>query len=156
MSVKINGLVFDRANYDADGDVLYLARGESTEAADAALTPEGHGVRYDADGQVMGVTIIGARRLLDRDGHLTITLPHEVRVEARATSLERWRSPERGQPAEDLSLQRRGSVWIRAVQRRGGHRAASSGLSARSSCSRSPRSAVRRASGSRPLSDAQR
>jgi len=63
--------------------VLYLARGESTEAADAALTPEGHGVRYDADGQVMGVTIIGARRLLDRDGHLTITLPHEVRVEAR-------------------------------------------------------------------------
>jgi uncharacterized protein YuzE len=53
------------------------------EAADAALTPEGHGVRYDTEGQVMGVTIIGARRLLDRAGHLTITLPHAVRVEAR-------------------------------------------------------------------------
>ena len=62
MNIKIDGLVFDRANYDADGDVLCLARGESTEAADAALTPEGHGVRYGDDGQVIGVTIINARR----------------------------------------------------------------------------------------------
>jgi uncharacterized protein YuzE len=83
MNITIDGLVFDRADYDADGDVLYLARGESNEAADAALTPEGHGVRYDDDGQVIGVTIINARRLLDRDGHLMITLPHEVRVDAR-------------------------------------------------------------------------
>ncbi|MGH2920192.1 MAG: DUF2283 domain-containing protein [Solirubrobacteraceae bacterium] len=26
----------------------------------AALTPEGHGVRYDADGNVIGVTIVNA------------------------------------------------------------------------------------------------
>jgi uncharacterized protein YuzE len=82
LNIKINGFAFDRANYDADADVLYLARGESGEATDAALTPEGHGVRYGADGEVIGVTIINARWLLDRDGHLTITLPHEVRVEA--------------------------------------------------------------------------
>jgi uncharacterized protein YuzE len=84
MKVKIDDLVFDRANYDADGDVLYLTRGESNVAADAALTPEGHGVRYSPDGQVIGVTIINARWLLERDGHLTITLPHAVRVEAGA------------------------------------------------------------------------
>lgn len=83
VNIKIDGLVFERADYDADGDVLYLARGESAEAADAALTPEGHGVRYDASGKVLGVTIVNARWLLDRDGHLTITLPHEVRVDAR-------------------------------------------------------------------------
>lgn len=83
LNIKINGLVFDRANYDADGDVLYLARGGSAEAADASLTPEGHGVRYTNDGQVMGVTIINARWLLDRDGHLTITLPQEAHVDAR-------------------------------------------------------------------------
>jgi uncharacterized protein YuzE len=82
MKVKIDDLVFDRANYDGDGDVLYLTRGGSNMAADAALTPEGHGVRYNADGQVIGVTIINARWLLERDGHLTITLPHAVRVEA--------------------------------------------------------------------------
>jgi uncharacterized protein YuzE len=69
MNIKIDGLVFDRANYDADGDVLYLARGESAEASDAAFTPEGHGIRYDAEGRVIGLTIINARLLLDRDGH---------------------------------------------------------------------------------------
>jgi uncharacterized protein YuzE len=82
MNVKIDNLVFDRANYDADGDVLYLARGKTNSASDAALTPEGHGVRYDADGEVIGVTIINARRIIEHDGHLTITLPHAVRVEA--------------------------------------------------------------------------
>jgi uncharacterized protein YuzE len=55
VSVKINGLVFDRADYDAEGDVLYLARGDSGEASEAGVTPEGHGVRYDADGHVIGV-----------------------------------------------------------------------------------------------------
>ena len=82
MNIKLDGLEFDRAQYDADGDVLYLARGGSAEASDAAMTPEGHGIRYDAAGQVMGVTIINARRVLERDGHLTITLPHEVHVNA--------------------------------------------------------------------------
>jgi len=39
-------------------------------------------VRY-ADGEGIGVTIVNARWLLDRGEHLMITLPHEVRVEAR-------------------------------------------------------------------------
>ena len=78
--VKINGLVFDRASYDAAGDVLDLARGETTQASYAALTPEGHGIRYDSDGHIIGVTIINPRWLLDRDGHVTITLPHKVLV----------------------------------------------------------------------------
>lgn len=83
MTVTIDGLSFERADYDTDGDVLYLARGESDGAADAALTPEGHGVRYDVDGSVIGVTIVNARWLLERDGHLTITLPHEVHLDAQ-------------------------------------------------------------------------
>jgi uncharacterized protein YuzE len=82
MKVKIDDLVFERANYDADGDVLYLTRGESNMAADAVLTPEGHGVRYGPNGEVIGVALINARWLLERDGHLTITVPHSVRVEA--------------------------------------------------------------------------
>ena len=84
LNIEINGLVFDRADYDADGDVLYLARGEEVPASDAALTPEGHGIRYGSDGEVIGVTIINARFILDRDGHITITLPHEVRVDEDA------------------------------------------------------------------------
>jgi uncharacterized protein YuzE len=83
MNVNIDGLTFQSANYDADGDVLYLSRGDTNHASDAALTPEGHGVRYDDAGEVISVTIINAKWLLDRDGYLTITLPHSVRVEAR-------------------------------------------------------------------------
>jgi uncharacterized protein YuzE len=81
MTVTIDGLVFERSNYDADGDVLYLGRGPNV-AADALLTSERHGVRFDSDGEVIGVTIINARRIIKRDGYLTITLPHSVRVDA--------------------------------------------------------------------------
>jgi uncharacterized protein YuzE len=82
MNVRIDDLTFDRGHYDADGDVLYLGRGDPNHASDAALTPEGHGVRYDDRGEVIGVTIINARRIVEHDGYLTITLPHSVRVEA--------------------------------------------------------------------------
>jgi uncharacterized protein YuzE len=82
MNVKIDDLTFDRGHYDAEDDVLYLGRGDTNHASDAALTPEGHGVRYDDSGEVIGVTIINARRIVESDGYLTITLPHSVRVEA--------------------------------------------------------------------------
>jgi uncharacterized protein YuzE len=82
MAVTIDGLVFESSNYDADGDVLYLSRGESNVAADALLTSEGHGVRFDSDGEVIGITVINARRVIEHDGYLTITLPHAVRVDA--------------------------------------------------------------------------
>jgi uncharacterized protein YuzE len=81
MRIKIDDLVFDRAKYDADGDVLYLGRGSSNAAVDTAQTPEGHGIRYGSGGQVIGVTIVNAKWLLDRDGYLKITVPHEVRVQ---------------------------------------------------------------------------
>lgn len=82
MNVRIDDLIFDRGNYDAEGDVLYFARGRTSHISDAALTREGHGVRYDEHGEVVGITIINARRIIESDGYLTITLPHSVRVEA--------------------------------------------------------------------------
>jgi uncharacterized protein YuzE len=84
MVVTIGELAFERSNYDGEGDVLYLGRGDTSDASDAALTAEGHGVRYDDLGEVIGVTIINVRRIIERDGYLTITLPHSVRVEADA------------------------------------------------------------------------
>ncbi len=84
MNVKIDDLTFDRSHYDAEGDVLYLGRGDTNEGADGALTPEGHGVRYDSKGEVIGVTFINARRIIQDNGYLTITLPHSVRVDAGA------------------------------------------------------------------------
>lgn len=82
LNIKIDDLTFDHGDYDPEGDVLYLGRGDTNNRSDAALTPEEHGVRYDSEGEVIGVTIINARRIIERDGFLTITLPHSVRVEA--------------------------------------------------------------------------
>ena len=42
-----------------------------------------HGVRYDSEGRVIGVTIINTRWLLGREGHMTITLPQKVQVAPR-------------------------------------------------------------------------
>ena len=80
MAVTIDGLVFQSSNYDADGDVLYLGQGESRVAADCLLTSEGHGVRFGPDGEVIGLTLISVKRLLEQDGYLTITVPRTVHV----------------------------------------------------------------------------
>jgi uncharacterized protein YuzE len=75
MSVTIGRLTFDHATYDPRGDVLYLHVGESQVAADFEETPEGHAVRYGADGQVVGVTIVNARWLRDQGEPIVITIP---------------------------------------------------------------------------------
>ncbi len=81
MSIEIDGLLFNGGHYDAEGDVLYLSRGSSHWAVDGELTCEGHLIRYDAAGDVIGVTILNAKWLLERDGHLKITMPHEIRLQ---------------------------------------------------------------------------
>ena len=83
MAVRIGNLTFDHVAYDAVGDVLYLHVGAPQPAADAEETPEGHVLRYDAHGRIAGLTIVNARWLLERDGAITVTLPHpQLRAEA--------------------------------------------------------------------------
>ena len=84
MTVTIGDITFDDAIYDERGDVLYLHVGKRQSAADSVGTPEGHAVRYGPDGAVIGVTIVNARWLLDRDGKVTITMPKRVEVSADA------------------------------------------------------------------------
>lgn len=76
--ITIGPYTFTRSSYDARGDVLYLDIEDPSAAVEGEETPEGHLVRFDAQGAVAGLTIMGARRLLDRDGALTITLPQTV------------------------------------------------------------------------------
>lgn len=84
MTVTIGDITFTDSTYDERGDVLYLHVGEPQAAADSVGTPEGHAVRYDTAGEVIGLTIINARWLLDRDGKITITMPEPVDVSANA------------------------------------------------------------------------
>jgi uncharacterized protein YuzE len=82
VKIKIGPVTFDYADYDAESDVLYLHVGEPHEA-EGEETPEGHVLRYAPDTQtIVGLTIIGARRLLDRDGNLTVTIPEPIEASA--------------------------------------------------------------------------
>ena len=84
MTVKIGNLEFDKATYDASGDVLYLHIGERRAAADSEQTPEGHVLRFDSEGRVIGLTIINAKWLLERNGEIAVTLPEQVHVKSAA------------------------------------------------------------------------
>ena len=55
-----------------------MAAGDPARAVDFDETPEGHAVRYDADGELVGITIVNARRLLDENGSIRITLPETI------------------------------------------------------------------------------
>ena len=75
MSVTFGGVTFDRVDYDREADVLYLHVGDPHTAVEFDESPEGHALRYDAAGRLVGLTLVHARWLLERDGRLTVTLP---------------------------------------------------------------------------------
>jgi uncharacterized protein YuzE len=80
VSIDIGSLRFDHADYDAANDVLYLHIGEP-QSGDGEETPEGHVVRYaPGTSRVIGLTLLGARHVLARDGRLAITLPTTVKT----------------------------------------------------------------------------
>jgi uncharacterized protein YuzE len=80
MTVTIGSLKFDHATYDERGDVLYLHVGERQDAAASEETREGHVLRFDTAGNVIGLTIINAKWLLERDGAVNVTVPEHVAV----------------------------------------------------------------------------
>jgi hypothetical protein len=56
--------------------VLYLSQGDPARAVDFDETPGGHAVSFDANGDLVGLTLIDIRRLLDEgDGELLLELP---------------------------------------------------------------------------------
>jgi uncharacterized protein YuzE len=82
VNIAIGPLSFDRADYDTDSDVLYLHVGDP-QPGEGEETPEGHVIRY-APGttNVIGLTVLGARELLRRDGRLLVTVPETVETTA--------------------------------------------------------------------------
>jgi len=82
VNIGIGPLTFDHADYDADGDVLYLHVGQP-QRGEGEETPEGHVLRF-APGtqQIVGLTVINARQVLTRDGRLIVTVPETVEASA--------------------------------------------------------------------------
>jgi uncharacterized protein YuzE len=87
MTVTIEAIEFDRVDYDRDADVLYLSAGDPARATDFDETPDGHAVRYDPDGQLVGVTIVGARRIADEGRDVRLQAPLTLTAAAIAAML---------------------------------------------------------------------
>jgi uncharacterized protein YuzE len=81
MSITIGQTTFDHVRYDADADVLYLHVGDPADATDFDESPEGHALRFDRNGKLVGITIVNAKRLLDKDAPINITIPERVTVD---------------------------------------------------------------------------
>lgn len=75
MAITIAGIRFDYHDYDPRGDTLFISiDGPLRHLADAYETPEGHTIEYDASGALVAIEFLNARRLLERDGELRLTL----------------------------------------------------------------------------------
>lgn len=81
-TTRIGPHELDHVSYDAEGDVLYLRSGDPRPAADTFGTPEGHAVRLDENGKVIGITVVNAKWLIEREGKLRITIPYLVETSA--------------------------------------------------------------------------
>ena len=84
MSITIAGTVFDRVRYDAEADVLYLHAGDPSTASIFDESPEGHSLRFDTNGDLVGVTIVNARGLVESRAPIVITIPERVTVDPSA------------------------------------------------------------------------
>ena len=84
MSITVGHTTFDRVRYDAEADVLYLHVGDPGLAVDFEESPEGHALRRDADGNLVGITIVNAKKLLDGAEPIVITIPERVMIDPAA------------------------------------------------------------------------
>lgn len=75
MTTTLGGITFQSSRYDSEADVLHLRVRDGVAMARSTSTPEGHVALLDGEGELIGVTVINARWLLERDGEITVTLP---------------------------------------------------------------------------------
>lgn len=83
MIVQMGSHEFDDVLYDAVGDVLYMHKGKPVAAAKTLASAEGHAVMLNEVGAIIGITVVNARWLADRDGRITVTIPEEAAVPDR-------------------------------------------------------------------------
>jgi uncharacterized protein YuzE len=74
MSVAFGNVIFDLVDYDQDADVLYLSTGGVTPC-DREESPEGHILRFDENGVICGMTIIGVSHYLDAEDNAKVSFP---------------------------------------------------------------------------------
>ena len=87
MKVTIAGITFDNVMYDPDGDVLYLHVGDPKTAVAFEESPEGHAIRLDASGEVVGITLVRPRHVMARGEPMVVTIPAHLPARIDPTAL---------------------------------------------------------------------
>jgi uncharacterized protein YuzE len=82
MTVRMGRHEFDDVDYDAVGDVLYMHKGKPAPAAKTLATPEGHAVMLNTAGEIIGITVVNAKWLAERDGQITVSIPERLETSA--------------------------------------------------------------------------
>lgn len=80
LQITIAGVSFNRVSYDAEADVLYLHVGDPSTAVEFDESPEGHHLRFDAAGRLVGITLVGVQRDLEAGRRVIVTLPEPVEI----------------------------------------------------------------------------
>jgi uncharacterized protein YuzE len=88
MTIRIGDITFDHVRYDRDVDVLYLHVGDPSTAVEFDGTPDGHHVRFDKAGHLVGITLLHPKSILQEDGHITIGAPLPEPVEIGPEALD--------------------------------------------------------------------
>ena len=83
MIVRLGNEEFDDVVYDAVGDVLYMHKGKPVAAGETLPSPEGHAIRLNDAGEIIGITIVNAKWLAERDGRITVSIPESTRAPER-------------------------------------------------------------------------
>jgi hypothetical protein len=77
-SIAVGPFTLTDCSYDAGADVAYLSAGGPRPAI-SWESPEGHLVRIDPyTDELVGITLLWARKRIDSDGEITVTLPEHV------------------------------------------------------------------------------
>lgn len=74
MSVAFEDVIFDKVDHDREADVLYLSTSGVTPV-EREESPEGHVLRFDENGVICGMTIIGVSRYLEAAENAKVTFP---------------------------------------------------------------------------------
>lgn len=88
MTICVGDREFDDVFYDAEGDVLYLSRGAPAPAKRTLASPEGHAIRLNAAAEIIGITLVNAKSLAERDGRIIVTIPATPAPEHLETSAD--------------------------------------------------------------------
>ncbi len=65
-----------------------MHKGRPAPAAKTIPSSEGHAVRLNDAGEIIGITVVSAKWWAERDGRITVTIPESVAAERLETSAE--------------------------------------------------------------------